>query len=40
MDVDVYMGRKIEMNDICLGCGDEELHLIRGTICEVCWRGD
>ena len=36
MDVDVYMGRMI-----CLGCGDEMMtYLMKGIICEICWRGD
>ena len=38
MDVDVYMGRRLNMNDICLGCGDDMFANV--LLCEVCWRGD
>ena len=38
MDVDVHMGGRLDMNTICLGCGDEMFANV--LICEVCWRGD
>ena len=38
MDVDVYMGMKIEMNYICLGCGDDMFANV--VLCKECWNGE
>ena len=40
MDVDVHMGRRLDMNAciICLGCGDDMFGFIE--ICEECWNGE